>query len=63
MKFNPLNICDIEYIEITYNDHSKKTFKLNNPFSRDRVIKLIDKYSDSKMYLATKGYTKFNTSI
>ena len=61
--YNPLNICDIEYIEITYNDHSKKTFKLNKPFSRDRVIKLIDKYSDSKMYWAIKGYTRFNTSI
>lgn len=61
--YNPLNICDIEYIEITYNDHSKKTFKLNKPFSRDRVIKLIDKYNDSKMYWAIKGYTRFNTSI
>lgn len=61
--YNPLNICDIEYIEVTYNDHSKKTFKLNKPLSRDRVIKLIDKHSDSKMYWSIKGYTRFNTSI
>ena len=61
--YNPLNICDIEYIEITYNDHSKKTFKLTRAFSRDRVIKLIDKYSDSKMYWSIKGCTRFNTSI
>lgn len=61
--YNPLNICDIHYIEITYNDHSKKTFKLNRPCSRNRVVDLIAKFSDSKLYWAIKGYTKFNTSI
>ena len=61
--YNPLNICDIYYIEITYNDHRKKTFKLNKPFSRERVVDLIAKFSDSKLYWSIKGYTKFNTSI
>lgn len=61
--YNPLNICDIHYIEITYNDHSKKTFKLNKPVSRERVIGLIAKFNDSRLYWAIKGYTKFNTSI
>lgn len=61
--YNPLNMCDIEYIEITYNDHSKKTFKLNKLVNRERVIDLISKYSDSSLYWSIKGYTRFNTSI
>ena len=61
--YNPLNLNDIEYIEITYNDHSKRTFKLSKGFNRGRVGNLISKFSDSKLYWAVRGYTRFNTSI
>ena len=61
--YNPLNLNDIEYIEVTYNDHSKRTFKLSKGFNRSRVIGLISKFSDSKLYWSVRGYTRFNTSI
>ena len=61
--YNPLNLNNIEYIEITYNDHSKRVFKLSKGFNRGRVGDLISKFSDSKLYWAVRGYTRFNTSI
>lgn len=61
--YNPSNLNDIFYIEITYNDHSKRTFKLSKGYNRRRVSEIIDKFSDSKLYWCIRGYTKFNTSI
>ena len=61
--YNPLNLNDIEYIEVIYKDHSKRTYKLSKGFNRERVIDLIAKFSDSKLYWSVRGYTRFNTSI
>ena len=61
--YNPLNLNDIEYIEVTYKDHSKRTYKLKKGYNRSRVIDLISKFSNSDLYWLVRGYTRFNTSI